>query len=155
MKLNWRASTMIKRFDHFTIVVEDEAEAKRFFALLGFREDITVFIKGEPFAQYMGLPEIEAQHITLVAEDVTPRTEIQLLKFLHPAPIPDPHIRDLNKVGFNHVCFAVDDVADVVKRMEEAGFRSRAGILDFHSRKLAFLWGPGGVTVELSQWHAS
>jgi catechol 2,3-dioxygenase-like lactoylglutathione lyase family enzyme len=68
---------MIKRFDHFTIVVEDEAEAKRFFGLLGFGEDTTVVIKGEQFAEYMGVPEIEARHITLVAENVTPLTEIQ------------------------------------------------------------------------------
>ena len=146
---------MIKRFDHFTIVVEDDTEAKRFFALLGFREETTVVIKGESFAEYMGVPGIEARHITLVAEDVAPRTEIQLLKFLHPAPIPDPHIRDLNKIGLNHICFAVDDIAGVVKRMEEAGFHSRAGILDFHSRKLVFLWGPSGVTIELSQWDSS
>jgi catechol 2,3-dioxygenase-like lactoylglutathione lyase family enzyme len=145
---------MIKHFDHFTVVVEDDAEAKRFFALLGFLEDTAVIIKGERFAEYMGVPGIEARHVTLVAKDVNPRTEIQLLKFLHPDPLPDPHIRDLNKIGFNHVCFAVDDVAGIVKRVEEAGFRTRAGILDFHSRKLAFLWGPGGVTIELSEWYS-
>jgi hypothetical protein len=49
----------------------------------------------------------------------------------------------------------VDNIADVVKRVEDAGFPTRAGILDFHSRKLAFLWGPGGVTVELSEWTSS
>ncbi len=146
---------MIRHFDHFTVVVEDEAEAKRFFSLLGFVEDTTVVIKGERFAEYMGVPGIEARHVTLVAQDVVPRTEIQLLKYLHPDPLPDPHIRDLNKIGFNHVCFAVDNIADVVARVQEAGFRTRAGILEFHSRKLAFLWGPGGVTVELSEWTSS
>jgi len=146
---------MIKHFDHFTIAVEDEVEAKRFFGVLGFREDKTVVIKGERFAEYMGVPGLEARHVTLVAEGVTPRTEIQLLKYLHPDPIPDPHIRELNKLGLNHVCFAVDNIEIVVKRVEAAGFRTRAGILDFHSRKLAFLWGPGGVTIELSQWYSS
>jgi catechol 2,3-dioxygenase-like lactoylglutathione lyase family enzyme len=143
---------MIKHFDHFTIVIEDEAEAMRFFAVLGFEEDQSVIIKGQRFADYMGIPDLEARHITLVARNVTPRTEIQLLKYLRPTSLPDPHIRDLNKVGFNHVCFAVDDIAGVVQRMEQAGFRTRAGILDFHARKLAFLWGPAGVTIELSEW---
>ena len=145
---------MIKHFDHVTLVVEDEAEAKRFFAVLGFQEDVTVVIKGDRFADYMGVPGIEARHVTLVARGVTPRTEIQLLKYLHPDPVPDPEIRDLHKIGFNHVCFAVDDIASVVASVEAAGFRTRAGILDFQSRKLAFLWGPAGVTVELSQWYA-
>jgi hypothetical protein len=94
---------MIKRYDHCMIVVEGEEEAKCFFLVLGFREDATEVIKGERFAEYMGVPEIEARHITLVAEDVTPRTEIQLLKFLHPAALPDPRIRDLHKIGFNHI----------------------------------------------------
>jgi catechol 2,3-dioxygenase-like lactoylglutathione lyase family enzyme len=145
---------MIRHFDHFTIVVEDESEAKRFFALLGFQEDVAVVIKGDRFADYMGVPGIEARHITLVAQGVTPRTEIQLLKYLHPNPLPDPHIRDLHKIGLNHVCFAVDDIESIVRRVEEAGFQVRAGILDFHSRKLAFLWGPGGITIELSEWHS-
>jgi hypothetical protein len=85
---------------------------------------------------------------------VSPRTEIQLLKYLHPEALPDPHIRDLNKLGLNHVCFAIEDTAAAVKRVEEAGFRTRAGILDFHSRKLAFLCRPGGVTIELSEWNS-
>ncbi len=102
----------------------------------------------------MGVPGLEARHVTLVAENVTPRTEIQLRKYLHPDPLPDPHIRDLNKLGLNHVCSAVDDIEAVVTRVEAAGFRTRAGILDFHSRKLVFLWGPGGVTIELSEWHS-
>jgi catechol 2,3-dioxygenase-like lactoylglutathione lyase family enzyme len=146
---------MIKRFDHFTIVVEDEAQAKRFFEILGFREETNVIISGERFADYMGVPAINARHVTMVAENVSPRTEIQLLKLLHPEPVPDPHIRDLSKIGFNHVCFEVEDIEASLACIEAAGFRSRAGILDFHSRKLAFVWGPGGVTVELSQWHSS
>ena len=48
---------MIKRFDHFTIVVEDEAEAKRFFEVVGFREQTSVVISGERFADYMGVPD--------------------------------------------------------------------------------------------------
>jgi catechol 2,3-dioxygenase-like lactoylglutathione lyase family enzyme len=145
---------MIRRFDHCTIAVENAEEAIRFFGILGFREDMDVVIQGEQFAEYMGVPGLEARHVTLVAEGVIPRTEIQLLKFVHPDAIPDAHIRDLNKLGLNHVCFAVDDIEDVVRRVKAAGFSTRAGILDFHSRKLVFLWGPGGVTIELSQWHS-
>ncbi len=75
---------MIKRFDHLTIVVNDIPEAKRFFGLLGFKEAISVVISGETFARYMGVAGIEAEHVTLVAEGVEPRTEIQLLHYLHP-----------------------------------------------------------------------
>ena len=144
---------MIKRFDHLTIVVTNVAEAKRFFGLLGFNEVTTVVISGETFARYMGVPGIEAEHVTLVAEGVEPRTEIQLLHYLNPAAKPDPLIRDLSKIGLNHICFAVEDLEATLAKMVANGFAARNEVLDFHRRKLVFLAGPEGVTVELSQWY--
>ena len=82
-----------------------------------------------------------------------PRTEIQLLRYLHPDPLPDPHIRDLNKLGMNHICFAVGDIEAEVAKLRANGFKTRNEIMDFHSRKLVFIEGPEGVAVELSQWH--
>jgi catechol 2,3-dioxygenase-like lactoylglutathione lyase family enzyme len=140
-------------FDHLTIVVRDVDRAKAFFAILGFKEAMSVVIAGEPFASYMGVPGIEAEHVTLVLEKATPRTEIQLLRYRHPDPLPDSHIRDLHKLGMNHVCFAVDDIEAEVAKFRAGGFKTRNEIMDFHSRKLVFLDGPEGVTVELSQWH--
>jgi catechol 2,3-dioxygenase-like lactoylglutathione lyase family enzyme len=144
---------MIRRFDHFTIVVRDIEDAKRFFGLLGFKEDMSVVISGEKFAAYMGVPGISADHVTLVAEGVMPRTEIQLLHYRAPAPIADPEVRDLHRLGFNHICFAVDDIEVAVNTMRAHGYRTRNEILDFHSRKLVFLYGPEDVTIELSEWH--
>ena len=144
---------MVKHFDHLTIVVRDIDQAKAFFSALGLAEAISVVISGEPFASYMGVPNIEAEHVTLVLENASPRTEIQLLRYHHPDPLPDPHIRDLNKLGMNHICFAVDDIGAEVARLRASGFRTRNEVMDFHSRKLIFVEGPEGVTVELSQWH--
>ena len=144
---------MLQRFDHVTITVRDLDRARRFFELLGFKEATAVVIAGEPFAAYMGVPEIEADHVTLVLENVSPRTEIQLLHYRHPEAISDPHIRDLHKIGFNHVCFATDDIEAELGKMRENGFAARSDILDFHSRKLVFLDGPEGVVIELSQWY--
>ena len=144
---------MVQSFDHLTIVVRDPTAARAFFAVLGFREAMSVIIKGEVFARYMGVPGIEAEHITLVLENASPRAEIQLLRYLHPEALPDVHIRELNKIGMNHICFRVDDIEAEVAKIRAAGFKTRNEIMDFHSRKLVFLDGPEGVTVELSQWH--
>ena len=143
---------MIKRFDHLTIVVEDLADAKRFFGLLGFSEAMSVVISGPQMAAYMGVADIIADHVTLVADGVTPRTEIQLLHYRQPAALADVRIRDLHRIGMNHVCFAVDDIASVVAAMRQAGYQTRNDIMQFHSRKLVFLVGPAGITIELSQW---
>jgi catechol 2,3-dioxygenase-like lactoylglutathione lyase family enzyme len=143
---------MIKRFDHLTIVVDDLPDAKRFFGLLGFSEAISVVISGPTMEAYMGVAGIVADHVTLVADGVTPRTEVQLLHYRHETAIADPHIRELDKIGLNHVCFAVDDINAVVATMRANGYHTRNDIMDFHSRKLVFLVGPAGVTIELSQW---
>ena len=90
---------MVKHFDHVTIVVRDVEAAKQFFGLLGFKEDKSVVIAGPPFSTYMGVDGIEAEHITLVLANVSPRTEVQLLKYRHPDPLPDPAIGNLTKLG--------------------------------------------------------
>lgn len=143
---------MVKHFDHVTVVVRDVEAAKHFFGLLGFEEDKSVVIKGPQFSTYMGVPDIEAEHVTLALANVTPRTEVQLLKYHHPNALPDPAITDLTKLGFNHVCFAVDDLEAEVARLKAKGVKLRNEVMYFHNRKLVFLSGPEGVTVELSQW---
>jgi catechol 2,3-dioxygenase-like lactoylglutathione lyase family enzyme len=144
---------MLKHFDHLTIVVRDVERAKAFFGVLGFKEAKSVVISGEPFASYMGVPDIKADHVTLVLEGASPRTEIQLLRYQHPPPLPDADIRDLHRIGMNHICFAVDDVESEVRKLKANGFSTRNEIMDFHSRKLVFIDGPEGVTVELAEWH--
>jgi catechol 2,3-dioxygenase-like lactoylglutathione lyase family enzyme len=142
---------MVKSFDHITLVVRDVAAAKRFFALLGFEETQSVVISGEVMEDYMGVKAIEADHITLAIEN--PHAEVQLLHYRHPDVIVDPNINELNKLGFNHVCFAVDDLETEVARLSASGVRLRNKILDFHNRKLVFVYGPENITVELAQWH--
>jgi len=143
---------MIMNFDHVTIVVRNVEEAKAFFALLGFVEQQTVVISGEQFSAYMGIDAIEAEHVTLARADATPHLEVQLLRYRHAQPIPDPDILKLNKLGFNHICLAVDDIEAEVRKLRASGVEMRNEIMQFHDRKLVFLSGPEGVTVELAQW---
>jgi catechol 2,3-dioxygenase-like lactoylglutathione lyase family enzyme len=143
---------MIKHFDHITIVVRDVEAAKQFFGLLGFQEDKDVVIAGPQFAAYMGVDGIEAEHVTLALAGASPRTEVQLLKYRHPDPLSEPAVGNLTKLGFNHVCFAVDDLKAEVARLKAKGVQLRNEIMEFHDRKLVFLAGPEGVTVELAEW---
>ncbi len=144
---------MIKHFDHVTIVVKDVEKAKKFFNLLGFEEDISVVISGEQFEKYMGIDGIEAEHVTMVLSNASPRMEVQLLKYRHPDPIPDPNISNLTKLGYNHVCFAVDNIEAEVEKLTANGVEILNDIMDFHERKLVYFSGPEGVTLELSEWY--
>ena len=143
---------MIRHFDHVTIVVRDTEKAKAFFSLLGFVEQQTAIISGSQFSAYMGIPGIEAEHVTLALAGASPHLEVQLLRYREPQPIADPDILKLNKLGFNHICLAVDDIEAEVERLSARGVQMRNEIMQFHDRKLVFLVGPEGVTVELAQW---
>jgi len=144
---------MVRHFDHITLVVRDVEAAKRFFALLGFEHDRSVVITGEVFSAYMGVPGIEAEHVTLVLAGAMPRAEVQLLAYRVPDPVPNPTIEDLSTVGFNHVCFGGDDLERELDRLRAAGIETRTDVLDFHGRKLVFLRGsprPSGFSAQHS-----
>ena len=145
---------MIMHFDHVAIVVTDLEPARRFFSALGFEHVRTVVLSGERMAQYMGVPGIEADHCTMVLAGRAPRLEVQFLRYRQPEAIPDPDVATLRQIGFNHICFAVDDLESEVKRLQAHGIELRNAILEYHDRKIVFLAGPDGITVELAQWRA-
>src|SRR6201987_3158917 len=70
--------TVVRNPDHVTVAVADGAAAIPFFELLGFTQQHVATIDGGPPARYMGMPDMEARHITLVLEGAEPRFEIQL-----------------------------------------------------------------------------
>ena len=143
---------MLKHPDHVSFVVKDAEAAKRFFGLLGFEEAISAVASGETFSRYMDIPNGEADHITLVLKGASPRFEVQLLRFHHPDALANPHIRDLSQIGFNHLCFAVEDLDAEVKSLKANGVTFRNDVWAYQDRKIVFLEGPEGITLELAQW---
>ncbi len=143
---------MLSHFDHVTIVVEEVDAAINFFGLLGFVKDKDLTISGEKFAAYMGIQGMEARHVTLVLEHSQPRQEIQLLHYINPKPQKDPNIAGLDKMGYNHLCFAVDDIEAMAAKLKQNGVPMLNQIMQFNDRKLVFFQGPGGITLELAQW---
>ncbi len=135
-----------------TIAVEDLDDAKSFFGLLGFEETASTVVAGDEMSAYMGIPGWEADHVTLALTGVELHQEVQLLRFHHPALSSNPDEPDLARLGFNHVCFAVDDLDAALARLGAAGVRTRSAVMEFHDRRLVLLIGPGNVTIELAEW---
>jgi catechol 2,3-dioxygenase-like lactoylglutathione lyase family enzyme len=142
---------MVRRFDHLTVVVRDVSRAKAFFGVLGFQDGVSARISGEPYASYMGLPAFEADHVTLVLPEDPFGLEVQLLHVISPEPEEDPGVKNLARLGLNHVCFEVEDVEETLQKLQSAGFAPRNKLLHYRDRKLIFVQGPEGITVELSQ----
>ena len=143
---------MVRNIDHVTVAVRDLAAAKAFFALLGFREEVSVVISGPTMERYMAIPGLEADHVTLVLQGSSPRFEIQILRYRAPEPHVDPFIGRLDKLGYNHICFAVSDLDAELANLRGHGVRVLNEVMAFHDRRLVYLAGPEGITVELAEW---
>ena len=48
--------------------------------------------------------------------------------------------------------WAVIDLEATVARLRGGGVELRNAVMEFHHRKLVFLRGPEGITVELAEW---
>jgi catechol 2,3-dioxygenase-like lactoylglutathione lyase family enzyme len=139
-------------FDHVTIAVVDLEEAERFFALVGFEKTAATTVSGDTMSRYMGIPDWKADHVTLTLRGAATHQEVQLLRFQNPPLTADRDERNLARLGFNHVCFAVEDLDATLAYLADKGVQARSQIMDFHDRRLVFLVGPGDVTVELAEW---
>jgi catechol 2,3-dioxygenase-like lactoylglutathione lyase family enzyme len=144
-------STVNEGFDHMTVVVEDLDVARRFFGLLGFKERLAVVASGEEISRYMGIPEWEADHVTLELAGAPVHQEVQLLRFHRPEAAVDEDAGSLRRTGFSHVCFRVADLDGMLAHLAANGVTPRNDVMDFHDRRLVFLDGPG-VVVELAEW---
>lgn len=144
---------MIRNPDHVTIAVANATTAIEFFELLGFRKQHVAKIDGGPPARYMGMPNMKAQHITLVLEGAEPHFEVQLLQF-DPRPPDDPGERptNLRRRGYNHLAFRVDDIGAVTRHLVANGVTMLSDEMNYISRRLRFFEGPEGITLELVQW---
>ena len=144
---------MLRNPDHITVAVADAEPAIAFFALLGFEKQHVATIDGGLPAQYMGMPDMKAQHITLVLAGTEPHFEIQLLEF-DPKPPGDPgqHPTNLRRRGYNHLAFRVDDIESATAHLVANGVTLLSDEMDYISRKLRLFEGPEGITLELVEW---
>jgi catechol 2,3-dioxygenase-like lactoylglutathione lyase family enzyme len=143
---------MLKHFDHVTVAVTDMAATIRLFGLLGFELDKDVVISGPTMDRYMGIDDLEARHVVLCLKGAEPRLEVQLLHFNRSTVTPAPDVARLDRIGFNHICFAVEGIEEVVARLTASGVRLRNRMMTFHDRKLVVVEEPEGITVELAEW---
>jgi catechol 2,3-dioxygenase-like lactoylglutathione lyase family enzyme len=147
------ATTVLRNPDHVTIAVADAKASIEFFELLGFRKQHVATIDGGLPAEYMGMPDMKAQHITLALQECEPRFEIQLLEF-DPSPPHDPgeHPTNRRRRGYNHLAFRVDDIEAVTAHLVANGVNVLSDEMDYISRRLRLFEGPEGITLELVQW---
>ena len=123
--------------------------------LFGFQVDHVARIDGGEPAEFMGMPDMHADHITLVLTGAEPRFEIQLLHFDEPRDDAGLRPSNLHQLGLNHLAIRVDDIAAASEHLIAHGVQPLNDEMDYISRKLRFFQGPEGVTLELAGYVGS
>jgi catechol 2,3-dioxygenase-like lactoylglutathione lyase family enzyme len=133
---------MIKGFFHTGFVVQDMERMIAFYRDgLGLQLRSDSVMKGEVIAQINGLPDIEVR-VVFFGREGDPHT-LELAQYINPASDREVHSAR-NDFGASHLCFYVDDIEELYKRLKDNG-------LSFINRPLERALA-GGVTIK--QAHA-
>ena len=141
----------IKRMDNVLINVEDLEAAKAFFTELGMELEGETQVEGEWAGKVVGLDNVRADIVMLRTPDGHGRVELS--KFHTPPPVkPEPQNAPANTLGMRRIMFAVDDVDDVVARLENHGGELVDEIAQYEDQyRLCFMRGPEGIIVGLAE----
>ena len=139
----------LKRMDNVLIVVEDLEAAKAFFMELGLELEGEATVEGPLVGKLIGLGDVRA---TLAMMRTPDGQGIELDKFHTPEPVRfGPVDAPVNTLGIRRVMFAVDDIDAVVAHMRDHGAELIGEMQYEDSYKLAYIRGPEGIIVALSE----
>ena len=136
--------------DHVGIVVDDLAAATEFFVELGLEMQGQGSVDGRWVDRIVGLEGVRADFAMMQTPDGNGRLE--LVKFHSPSsPGGDRHA-PANAPGIRHVTFAVEDIDDVVARLQARGAELVGEVVQYEDLyRLCYVRGPAGMIVELAE----
>ena len=143
---------MLKKINHVNIVVSNLEETKAFFIQLGFEIGDESGLSGEWISSIVGLPDVNAKYVTLSLPGT--ETNLELIEYTSPPSGKDSNMDKANQIGFRHIAFEVDNIEDEVCRMKEKGIEFLSPIQTYPKtgKRLAYLWGPDRILLELAQY---
>ena len=140
----------LKRMDNILIVVDDLEAVKAFFIALGLELEGEATVEGPLVGNLIGLKDVRATLAMMRPPDG--HGGIELDKFHTPSAIRfGPVDAPVNALGFRRVMFAVDDIDDVVARMRAHGAELIGEMQYEDTYRLAYIRGPEGIIVALSE----
>ena len=136
--------------DHVGIVVDDLAAATEFFVELGLEVQGQGSVDGRWVDRIVGLEGVRADFAMTQTPDGNGRLE--LVKFHSPPHQGDDRQAPANAPGIRHITFAVEDIDDVVARLQARG-AELVGELERYEDiyRLCYIRGPEGIIIELAE----
>lgn len=136
--------------DHIGIVVDDLTAATDFFLELGLELLGKDSLEGRVVDRVVGLEGVRTDVVFLKTPDGHSRLE--LIKFNAPRHEGNSALEPSNSPGLRHVTFAVDDLDDVLERLQPHGVELVGELETYEdSYRLCYVRGPAGVILELAQ----
>ena len=141
----------VQRMDNVGIVVDDLAAAIAFFVELGLKVEGEMQVEGRWVDRVVGLDAVQVDVAMLRTPDGHSRLE--LMKFQRPAAISaEPKNAPANTLGIRRLMFAVEDIDDVVARLQAHGAELVGEVEQYEDRyRLCYLRGPEGIIIALAE----
>ncbi len=141
----------IRRMDNVGIVVDDMAAAIAFFVELGLELEGETTVEGRWVDRTVGLDGVKCDIAMMRTPDGHGRLELS--KFHAPPAIrrtPEP--APVNSLGYLRIMFAVDDIEDVLVRLQAHGAELVGEVVQYEdSHLLCYVRGPEGILVALAE----
>ena len=144
------AKNELLRMDNVGIVVDDLQAAIAFFTELGLNLEGRATVEGDWADDVTGLRDMRCEIAMMVTPDGHSRLEIS--RFLKPATVADHRNAPVNALGYLRVMFAVEDIDDVVARLQKRGAELVGKVVQYeHMYRLCYLRGPEGIIIALAE----
>ena len=137
--------------DNVGIVVEDLGAAIAFFVELGMELEGEMPVEGRWVDRVVGLDHVRNDIAMLRTPDGHGRLE--LMKFHTPMAITaEPKNAPPNTLGIRRIMFAVDDIEDVLARLQAHGAELIGELVQYEDMyRLCYVRGPEGIIVALAE----
>jgi catechol 2,3-dioxygenase-like lactoylglutathione lyase family enzyme len=141
----------IKRMDNVLLVVDDLKAAIAFFAELGLELEAETTVEGEWVDRIVGLDGVRSDIAMMRTPDGHGRLELD--KFHTPPAVrAEPVNAPVNTLGIRRIMFAVDDIEDVLARLQTLGAELIGEVVRYgDSYRLCYVRGPEGLIIALAE----
>ena len=140
----------IKRMDNVGIVVEDLDAAIAFFKELGLELVGRAPVEGDWADGVTGLHDMRVEIAMMRTPDG--HSQLELSRFLAPPVVADHRGNPVNSLGYLRVMFAVEDLDDILRRLEKLGAKLVGKVSQYKNLyRLCYIRGPESILIGLAE----
>jgi catechol 2,3-dioxygenase-like lactoylglutathione lyase family enzyme len=145
-----RGGMTIQRMDNVGVVVDDLEAAIAFFDELGLEQVGEAVVEGPWVERIIGLDNVRADIVMMRTPDG--HSQLELTRFHTPATVGGEQSAQPNALGIRRIMFAVDDVDDVVSRLQTRGGELVGEVVQYeNSYRLCYVRGPEGILIGVAE----